>query len=412
MPALLVALPWGLLVGLPALATLACFARPALAAVVTAAAVAGIAVALVMLPAGGSLGATVAFGSFGRGALWLALAGITVAMALPAGPDDAPPGVLWLTTLAAVGLVLLSRTPLLVTATLLLVALVVPAYGPAGPGSAWRRTLAAGAVVLFFGFVAERLAVPQVTDLSLAGALVGGFLLVLGMTPFGLAQVRWLRGAGHRVAVVAGCCLGPALVVVASDWSGALGSLHLLRPNRPATTIAVFAALTLVGVALHALTARGWRDLAADGIVADLALAVLAVGVGSLDGAALALVALVVVRPLMLLLDRAALPAGLGRLATLAALAGAAGMPPAVSFAARLLVLGAALGAGDAVVALLVVGLVVEVVATGRVVLRRVAARDAVVARPGQILVAGVLPVLGLVAGLFPGGVLERVWGG
>ena len=375
----------------------------------------GTALALVLLPTGVALGDVVALGPFGRGALWVSLAGISLALAIPGAPDDPPPAALWIVYLAATTLVLFSHHPLLLCVTILLVALVVPALGPVGPALAWRRTLAVGAVLLFLGFTVERLASTQVSNLSIAGALVAGFLLVVGAAPFGAAFLLWLRGAGRRLAAVVGTCLGSALVVVVSDWTGSLNSLQLFRANRPGTTIAVFGALTLVGASLYALTARGWRQLATDGIVADLALAVVAVSADGQGGAALALVSMLLVRPSMLLLDRAELPWPLGRVATLAALLGGAGMPPTVGFAARLLVLGATFGLSQPLTGLLLLGLVMEAAATGRVVLRQVSLgrrRPAPRRALATLLAAALVPVLAVTAGLFPGLLLHHVWGG
>jgi NADH:ubiquinone oxidoreductase subunit 2 (subunit N) len=180
--------------------------------------------------------------------------------------------------------------------------------------------------------------------------------------------------------------------------------------------MAAFGALTLLVGAIAQLAAPGWRGLAADGAIADLGLAL--VGVGSFDitglqGASLALLVLALARPFLYLLDEIEMSGGWAWLGAGAALFAAAGLPPTVGFAARLLVLASAFRLHPMIAAAVVVGMVIEVFASARLLLRL----GIPLSRPSRpaaslavTMVSAAVTLLCLAAGLAPKALLTYVW--
>ncbi|HEV3233409.1 MAG TPA: hypothetical protein VG329_02535 [Candidatus Dormibacteraeota bacterium] len=400
---------------LPALAAAAA-RRPAWGRAVSALALIGSAVALILLPANSAISGIAGISGFGKGAAWLALLGVAlVVFALPARPDAGGTRAAWIIHLLALGTVLATRSPMVLLLVLLMIAAAVPRLDPAASADGWRRSLAVGGLLVFAGLLIAGAGPTPVTDLTLAGGLVLGFLLVTGAFPFGLGLWRWLTEAGPRRATAVAAGLVPALMTTLVDNLDVLNRLQLVQPTRVPVAIALFGAVTLLLSALHSFAVRGWHSLGADGVLFDLGLALVAAGAGGLDGAALALTVMSLTRPLMFLVERLQMRRAWGWIGAAGALLGAAGMPPTLGFAARLLVLAAAfrlsLPLGLAVLA----GVMLQLVASARVVLARLgdAARPAAAHHPRiSERIAIALVVVALVAGgIAPGVVLSRVWG-
>lgn len=392
-----------LLAAPPALAILGEARLPRWSAAISAVAMVGSAAVLVV---GGMSG-------FCRGALLLSLVGVGISLlAFPSGhpgPSWAP----WLAHLLAVLVVTLSRVPIGLLLALLLLAATLPRLGPPAGREAWRRSLVIGGTLLFAATVANQVEPRPATDLAIAGILVLGLLAMLGAIPSGVGLMLWLRQAGARLAVAATVSVVPALVAVAADSVPLLGRLHLAQATRPGVTLAIFGAATVLAAALYALAAPRWREQAAAGVVADVGLALVAIGALALGAAALTLTLMVLTRPAMYLLGTGRLHGRLARLGAIAATLGASGMPPTLGFAARLLVLAAALRLGLPLALAVLAGVVLLAAAALRAILASDVRGGSEPGRPVPrraamaLALAGVLSVAG---GAFPGVLLARLW--
>ena len=253
------------------------------------------------------------------------------------------------------------------------------------------------------------------TDLTIAGALILGFLLVTGGVPFGFGLWRWLNQAGPRRASAASTCLVPALLATLVDNVDAINRLQLIQPSRAAVAIAGFGAATLLVAAVHSFGVRGWHALASDGVLFDVGLALVGIGAGGLGGAALVLTVLVLTRPLMFLVERLDMRGAWGRIGAAGALLGTAGMPPTIGFAARLLVLAAAFRLSLPLAVAVLAGVLLQLVASARVVLARLGAAappvNTLMPSLSQRVAVALLVVTSVVGGILPGVVLSRVWG-
>jgi len=400
----------------PALAALTCRLRRNSAAAVTPVALVASAVLLAVLPVDrevGGGGMNMAVSGFGKGALWLSLLGVGLAVLAVNPRPGADGSVAWSAHLFAV-IAVVARSPLLLMAAVLLLALLLPRLQPGerpGPGPTWSRNLAAGATLATAGLglaVAPR---PPLTVHATSALVILGFMLLVGAAPFTGGLRRWLTDSRTRLALLAVTSVVPALVAALVNSIGVFSRLH--QDASAGLAIAAFGALTLLAGAVAQLGAPGWRGLAADGAIADLGLAV--VGVGSLDisglqGASLALLVMALSRPFLLLLDEMEMSGAWAWIGGGAALFAAAGLPPTVGFAARLLVLGAAFHLHPALAAAVVAGVVLEVFASARLLLR-LGIPLARPARPGRVAaVAAVVALLAVGAGLVPGALLTYVW--
>jgi hypothetical protein len=387
---------------LPAVASIAS-RRAGVATIASVVAAGGSAIALVLLPAGSWFDGTMAISAFGRGACWVSLVGATLAwFAIPSAPGaaDRRRGAVWTLHLLAVATVLATQSPLLLLLVILVTAAIIGRLMPAG--GAWRRSLAVGGLLVSVGLMAMRVSPPPMSDLAIAGTVVLGFLMVAGGFPFGAAILVWLHRAGPRVASAVATSIAPALLAALVDNMPRLNHLQLATPTKVAITVAGFGAVTLLGAALATFAVHGWHDLAATGVLADIGLAMVAVGAGGNDGAALALMVLAIRRRW-------------ARRAATGAFLGASGMPPTLGFPARLLVLAAAFRLSPGLAAIVLAGVVLGLVASARVVLAQLGSvddetRGGPVRRVAALAIAVAL-LLSLVGGVAPGLVLSRVWG-
>jgi NADH:ubiquinone oxidoreductase subunit 2 (subunit N) len=132
--------------------------------------------------------------------------------------------------------------------------------------------------------------------------------------------------------------------------------------------------------------------------------------ISGLQGASLALLVMALSRPFLLLLEDMGMSGAWAWIGGGAALFAAAGLPPTVGFAARLLVLSAAFHLHPVLAAAVVAGIVIEVFASARLLLR-LGIPLAPPARPGSVAtVAVVVALLALGAGLAPGALLTYAW--
>jgi hypothetical protein len=402
------------LLAVPAVAAIACRLRPGSAVPFTGAGLLTGAVLLAFLPVDREVGAgglTLAVSGFGKGALWLSLFGVGLAVLAVNPRPGADGAIAWMAQLLTT-LVVAERSPLPLLAVLLVVALVLPRLEPERSlGLAWSRRISAGAVLAAAALTVTAAPRVPVSQHATAVVLVIAFMVLLGAMPFGVGLREWLMHARARLAVLAATCLVPGLVAALVNSLGALSQLHLAAPAGLA--IAAFGALTLLVGALAQLGAAGWRGLAADGVIADLGLVL--VGVGALDinglqGASMALLVMALARPFLYLLEEMALSGAWAWMGAGAALFTAAGLPPTVGFAARLLVLGSAFHLHPLLAVAVVAGVVIEVFASARLLLRLGIPLAGPTPRAGVVPVALAVSILALGAGLAPGGVLTYVW--
>jgi hypothetical protein len=402
------------LLAVPAVAAIACRLRPGTAVLFTGAGLLTGAVLLAILPVDREVGAgglTLAVSGFGKGALWLSLFGVGLAVLAVNPRPGADGAIAWMAQLLTT-LVVAERSPLPLLAVLLVVALVLPRLEPERSlGLAWSRRISAGAVLAAAALTVTAAPRVPVSQHATAVVLVIAFMVLLGAMPFGVGLREWLVHARARLAVLAATCLVPGLVAALVNSLGALSQLHLAAPAGLA--IAAFGALTLLVGALAQLGAAGWRGLAADGVIADLGLVL--VGVGALDinglqGASMALLVMALARPFLYLLEEMALSGAWAWMGAGAALFTAAGLPPTVGFAARLLVLGSAFHLHPLLAVAVVAGVVIEVFASARLLLRLGIPLAGPTPRAGVVPVSLAVSILALGAGLAPGGVLTYVW--
>jgi hypothetical protein len=378
-------------------------------------ALAGSAVALAVLPADAGVAGLVGVTGFGRGACWISLVGAGISVFAVPGDRDGTVRSVWTVHLLAVATILTARSPLLLLLMLLLVGAALPGFTPSASSDGWRRSLGAGGVLVFGGLLATQAAPPSVTDLAIAGVLVLGFLMVVGAIPFGAGLLFWLRGAGAPVAAATATSLGAATLAALVDNLPPISRLQLAQPTRAGLVLAIFGAATLTGAALYSFGTRTWHDLAAAGVLADIGLALVGVGALRLDGAALVLTLMALIRPLMFMLEGLDMRGAWARVGAAGALLGVAGMPPFIGFAARLLVLAAAFRLNAALAGLVLVGLVLQLAASARAVLAQLNNADSGAEHqaptPAQQVAIPVVVGVSLVAGFLPGVVLSRVWG-
>lgn len=402
---------------LPIVAAVACRRRPRSAARVTVLTLVVSAAGLVLLPVdrevgGGGLG--LAISGFGKGTLWLSLLGVSLTVLAFNRRPGADGAVAWGAHVFAV-LVVSLRSPLVLLGAVLLLALLLPRLADEDrPRFGWSRSLGAGTVLVTAGVATAMAPSPPLTNHANTALLILGLMLMVGAAPFSAGLRQWLVESRTRLAMLAITCIVPALVAALVNTLGVISSLHV--GASAGIAVAAFGALTLVVGALAQLRAPGWRGLAADGAVADLGLAL--VGVGSFDitglqGAALALLVMALARPFLYLVDEVDMSGGWAWLGGGAVLFAAAGLPPTVGFAARLLVLAAAFRLHPLIAAVVVVGVVVEVFASARLLLRLGIPRS----HPGRpvapmavMTVSGTVAVLCLAAGLAPKALLTYVW--
>jgi hypothetical protein len=405
------------LVLLPLLAAVACRIRPDGAVPVTVLASAASAACLLVLPVdhevgGGGMGLAVS--GFGKGTLWLSLLGVSLAVLAFNRRPGADGSVAWSAHLFAV-LAVSARAPLMLLVVVLLLALLLPWLSePDSPRRGWSRSLAAGAALTTAGVGFTVAPHPPLTDHANTALLILGLMLTVGAAPFSRGLRQWLVESRARLALLAVTSVVPALVAALVNTMAVISGLH--EGASAGIAVAAFGALTLVVGALSQLRAGGWRGLAADGAIADLGLAL--VGIGSFDitglqGASLALLVMALARPFLYLLDEIEMSGAWAWLGAGAALFAAAGLPPTIGFAARLLVIASAFRLHPLIAAAVVAGVVIEVFATARLLLllgipRSQAGRP--VAPLAVITVSATVALLCVAAGLGPKALLTYVW--
>jgi hypothetical protein len=403
-----------MLLAVPAGAAIACRLRPDWAVGFTGVGLLAGAILLASQPVDhevGGAGLTLAVSGFGKGALWLSFCGVALAV-LAVNPRPGADGAsAWSAQLLAT-LLVAARSPLVLLAVLLLLAVVLPHLNSdRALGLAWSRRLFGGVALVGAALILTRASHVPVSGHAVAVLLVLGLMALLGAMPFGVGLREWLMHARARLAILAATSLLPAMTTALVNLMGALSQLHMAAPAGLA--IAAFGALTLLVGALAQLGAAGWRGLAADGVIADLGLVM--VGVGALDisglqGASLALLVMALARPFLYLLEEMAMSGAWAWVGAGAALFTAAGLPPTVGFAARLLVLGSAFHLHPLLAVAVVGGVVVEVFASARLLLRIGIPLTGPGPRTGVAPLASAVALVALVAGLAPGGVLTFVW--
>ena len=403
------------LVVVPALAALTCRLRPDSAALVTPVGLVASGLSLAVLPVDrevGGGGLNLALSGFGKGALWLSLLGVGLVVMAASSRPGAYGSIAWSAHMFAV-IVVVARSPLLLmAATLLLALLLLPLQPGERPGAGWSRNLGAGATLVTAGLGMAIAARPPLSEHATTAVVILGFMLLLGAAPFSGGLRRWLMESQTPLVLLAVTSVIPALVAALVSSLGVFSRLH--QNSSAGLAVAAFGALTLVAGSVGQLGASGWRGLAVDGAVADLGLAV--VGVGSLDisglqGASLALLVMALSRPFFLLLDEMEMSGAWAWIGGGAALFAAAGLPPTVGFAARLLILGAAFHLHTILAAAVVAGVVLEVFASARMLLR-LGIPLVMPARPWRVAaVSTFVALLALGAGLAPGALLTYVWG-
>ena len=359
----------------------------------------------------GGAGLGLAVSGFGKGALWLSLLGVVLALAPLASLPEIDGSIAWGAHLFAVVAVLV-RSPLLLMAAVLLLALLLPRIEAGEPPRlGWSRSLCAGAAMATAGAGMAIAARPPLSEHATTLVVIVGFMLVLGAAPFGSGLRRWLMESRTRLAMLAVTSVIPALVAALVNAMAIFSRLH--QDATAGLVVAAFGALTLLAASIAQVGAAGWRALAVDGALADLGLAL--VGIGSLDitglqGASLALLVMALARPFLLLLDQAEMSGTWAWLGAGAALFAAAGLPPTVGFVARLLVFSAAFRLHPVLSGAVVAGVVVEVFASARLLMRL----GIPLARPARLrsvaFVALAVTLLAVGVGLAPGALLTYVW--
>jgi hypothetical protein len=410
----LVALDLIALLVVPALAALACRLRPGSTPAVTVAALVASAACLAVLPVdrevgGGGLG--LALSGFGKGALWLSLLGVGLAV-VAVRPSPGTDGAIAWSAHVFAAIAVVARSPLVLMAAILLLALLLPRLQPGErPGLGWARNLGAGAALATAGLGIAGAAQPPLTEHATTALVILGFMLLVGAAPFTGGLRGWLMESRTRLTLLAVTSVIPALVAALVNSLGVFSHLH--QDASAGLAVAAFGALTLLAGSVGQLGATGWRGLAADGTIADLGLAVVGVGsleISGLQGASLALLVMALSRPFLLLLEDVGTSGAWAWIGGGAALFAAAGLPPTVGFAARLLVLSAAFHLHPVLAAAVVAGIVIEVFASARLLLR-LGIPLAPPARPGSVAtVAVVVALLALGAGLAPGALLTYAW--
>jgi NADH:ubiquinone oxidoreductase subunit 2 (subunit N) len=117
-----------------------------------------------------------------------------------------------------------------------------------------------------------------------------------------------------------------------------------------------------------------------------------------------------IARPFLYLLEEMAMTGVWAWMGAGAALFTAAGLPPTVGFAARLLVLESAFHLHPLLAVAVVAGVVIEVFASARLLLRLGIPLAGPEPRSGAAPVALVVAILTFGAGLAPGGALTYIW--
>jgi len=313
-------------------------------------------VLLILVPPGAVLGAPGAelhLSAFGRGALAVALIGLAALAAVDGGP--AVPVAAW----AAVTIVLLGASPLPLVAALAAVALVLP-----DAARRYRAALVVGGVLLCGVAAVSRRPVDRLPALG----VTAGLLVLVGALPFGVGLLQWVEDgprAPARATLAAGCAAALALLVefaATMQPAPAAGEVQ--------TAFAVFGVVTLLAGSGLCLLAPGLRALAARGAVADVGLAL--VGLATPSGAraaALVLISLVLTRLALAILDVAPARSGLRLAAGWLATLGAAGLPPTIGFAARVLVLLGAFRVNPVLAGAVVAGTLLQLAAPLRLAL-------------------------------------------
>ena len=402
------------LLAVPAIAAAISRARPNAAVPVTVVALAALAAGLALLPVDrqvGGGGLLLAVSGFGKGALWLSLLGVAVAVLAINPRPGADGATAWSAQLAAT-LLVATRSPVVMLAVVLVIAMVLPRLEPGVElGLGWSRCLTAGGALVTAALMSSAAAPPPFSDHTTAVLLVLGFVIMLGAMPFGVGLRQWLIRAPARLAILATGCLVPALATTLVNALGDFSQVHLA--TSAGTLIAAFGAVTLIVGSVAQLGAPGWRELAADGVMADLGLVL--VGIGALDinglqGASLALLVMVLARPFLYLLEEMAMSGPWAWLGAGAALFTACGLPPTVGFAARLLLLGSAFHIHPLLAAAVVAGIAIEIFASARLLLRIGVPLTGPEPRTGLAPVAIVVASLVVASGLVPAGVLTYVW--
>jgi hypothetical protein len=401
----------------PLLAAIACRFWPAATAPVTVLGLVLSAISILLLPVDHELsgaGLGVAVSGFGKGTLWLSLLGVSLAVLAFNRRPGADGAVAWSAHLFAV-LLVSARSPLMLLGAVLLLALLLPRLADGrGPSLGWSRSLCAGAALATAGVGMTLAPSPPLTDHANTALLILGMMLMIGAAPFGGGLRRWLVESRGRLALLAVTSVLPALVAALVNNLGVISGLH--EGASAGIAVAAFGAATLLVGALAQLRARGWRGLAADGAIADLGLALVGVGsfeITGLQGASLALLVMALARPFLYLLDEIEMSGSWAWLGAGAALFAAAGLPPTVGFAARLLVLAAAFRLHPVIALAVVVGVVIEVFASARLLLRLGIPRThsgRPVAPVAVMAVSVAVAALALAAGLAPKALLTYVW--
>jgi hypothetical protein len=402
------------LLALPAVAAAIYRFRPDTAARVSVIALIGLAAGLAVLPVDrqiGGGGLVLAVSGFGKGALWLSMLGVAIAVLAVNQRPGADGAIAWSAQLAAT-LLVAARSPVLMLAVVMVIAVVLPRLEPGVElGLGWSRCLIAGAALVTAALMSSIAAPPRFSDHTTAVLLVLGFAIMLGAMPFGVGLRQWLIHAPARLAILATGCLVPALATTMVNALADFSQVHLA--TSAGTLIAAFGALTLILGSMAQLGASGWRDLAADGVMADLGLVM--VGIGALDinglqGASLALLVMVLARPFLYLLEEMAMSGPWAWMGAGAALFAACGLPPTVGFAARLLLLGSAFHIHPVLAAAVVAGIAVEIFASARLLLRIGVPLAGPEPRTGLAPLAIVVAGLVVAGGLVPAGVLTYIW--
>jgi NADH:ubiquinone oxidoreductase subunit 2 (subunit N) len=322
----------------------------------------------------------------------------------------APRSRIWLAILiyGSAAMLVPARNPAALLGIGVVAAHVLPRLGVDTENRTWRAALLLGTLTAFAGLTGAG-AMREISPRLSALAITLGFTAMVGAFPFGSGMRAWLIQAPAWVFALVCGCGSTALLLTLLESQTALAAL---RANT-GPVIALFGATTLLVAGMRSLGARSWRELAADGVIADTGLALVAIG--ALDtrgamGAALVITGMVLTRILMVLLDEPGPATLTRRLAGWVAAASAAGLPPAIGFPARLLVLGAAIRVHPVVAAITVAGMVLLLPASFSRVLSSAPPR---VEEPGRRVtpVAGAIALAIVLCGVVPGAMLATLWG-
>ena len=377
--------------------------------------IAAVMVALIVLPTGAGTGPAdggISLGGLSRAGLWIVAWGTAaVLVAATAGGLKVEPRALVIAAVATA--LVLVRMPVVVGGVLLLAASTVPRLSPGSATAGWARTLVVGSAA-GFGTAAAVVAAGRHGDDLLAVVLVLGFLATLGAVPFGWHLVHWLEEAPAAAGALVAAVLLPAMVTALFAAEPALAQVR--GTQRAGFLLGVFGGATAIAGALYSTGARDWRELAlrtAPGEVGLALVGVAAFDIRGLQAAALTLAVLAVTRPVLVFAEALGPRRGAGLVMTALALVASAGLPPTMGFAARQLVLSAAVRVHPLVAVLAVAGVLLEITALAVVLRRRLAQPGSETPPPRRLpaaLLAGATALALVSGGVFPGVLLRFVF--